>query len=252
MASQFDAQRAVRMDAEQLNDYMQELFSWSKDMKRKERAKPAAQAPAAAVSERQASGPAAERQAQQQQQQQPAPQQPPTQQSNQGTTRHPAAHTYEHYSRKWDRFDVDAALAEEEAGGSGSAAPSTQQARQPGSGSAVPSSSGPSLPVAIPQARVTVPVGPSKAPAAGATASSCAAPTSAEGWKDAGNAAFKRGQYREAADCYSRSLALQPSCLAFANRAMARLKLGQAAEAEADCSQALALDPLYVKAHQRR
>ena len=251
-ASQFDAQRAVRMDAEQLNEYMQELFSWSKDMKRKERAKPAPQ-PAAVVSERQPSGPAA--QGSQEQQQAPPQQQQQQQQQQQAsgsTARHPAAHTYEHYSRKWDRFDVDAALAEDEAeGGASTQQASTQPTGKPSSSRASPRSGGPSAPVAIPQARVIVPVAPSKA-SAPAAAGGGAAPTSAEGWKDAGNAAFKRGQHREAVDCYTRSLALQPSCLAFANRAMARLKLGQAAEAEADCSEALGLDPMYVKAYQRR
>lgn len=248
-ASQFDAQRAVRMDAEQLNEYMQELFSWSKDMKRKERANPA-HPPAAAVSERQSSGPAAQR-PQEQQQAPPQPQQQLQQQASGSAARHPAAHTYEHYSRKWDRFDVDAALAEDEAeGGASTQQASTQPTGRPSSSRASPSSSGPSAPVAIPQARVTVPVGPSKASAPAATGG--AAPTSAEGWKDAGNAAFKRGQHREAVDCYTRSLELQPSCLAFANRAMARLKLGQAAEAEADCSEALGLDAMYVKAYQRR
>jgi Meckel syndrome type 1 protein len=252
-ASQFDAQHAVRMDAEQLNDYMQELFNWSKDMKRNERAKPPPPPQAApAASKQQASGPTAD----QLQQQQAVPPPPPQQQQEEGgsVARHPAAHTYEHYSRKWDRFDVDAALAEDDAeGGTSTQQASTQPAQQPSSSSAAPSSSGRSAPVAIPQARATVPVGPSKASApAVAPTSVGAAPTSAEGWKDAGNAAFKRGQHREAADCYTRSLELQPTCLAFANRAMARLKLGQAAEAEADCSQALDLDPLYTKAYLRR
>ena len=244
-ASQFDAQRAVRMDAEQLNEYMQDLFNWSKDMKRKERAKPVQQAPAAAASGERASGqaPSLASHPQRQQQQQ--------QQQSKDATRHPAAHTYDHYSRKWDRFDVDAALAEDEAEGSASAAASTQQTRLPSGNGTAPGSSRASQPVAIPQARVTVPVGPGK-PAAAAAAGSGAAPTTADCWKDAGNAHFKRGRHREAVDCYSRSLELQPSCLAFANRAMARLKLGHAAEAEADCSQAVALDPLYVKAYQRR
>ncbi|EFN56187.1 hypothetical protein CHLNCDRAFT_22514, partial [Chlorella variabilis] len=102
--------------------------------------------------------------------------------------------------------------------------------------------------MAIPQARVTVPVGPSP-PAA---ADGGAAPASAEGWKDAGNEHFKRGRYRQAVEAYTASLALQPTCLAAANRAMARLKLGQHEEAEADCGEALRLDPLYVKAYQRR
>ena len=56
----------------------------------------------------------------------------------------------------------------------------------------------------------------------------------------------------QALDCYSSSLALSPTCLAYANRAMAELKLGKAKEAEEDCGQALLLNATYVKAYQRR
>ena len=97
-----------------------------------------------------------------------------------------------------------------------------------------------SAPVDIPAARVTVPVAATGA--AGVPAPGAAAPTSAEGWKDAGNAHFKAGRFQQAEACYSRSLELAPTCLAHANRALARLKLGRPAEAEADCAAALALD----------
>lgn len=239
----FDAQRAVKMEAQELKEYMAELFSWSKDMKRK------AEAPQAAPPPVNASGSSSGQQTV-----------PSSNSSTQQPARHPAAHTYEHYHDKWDKFDVDAALAADEQGGSaavgaggGAAGSSTQQVGQqqlPGSTT--------SQPMAIPQARLTVPVAPSKpAPArqaagAAAAAAGTSPPTTAEGWKDAGNAHFRRGQYERAAECYSRSLVLEPGCLAAANRAMALLKLGRAAEAEADCSDALRLDPLYVKAYQRR
>ena len=77
-------------------------------------------------------------------------------------------------------------------------------------------------------------------------------PQTAEGWKDAGNAAFKQGRHGEAIECYGHSLALAPSCLAYANRAMALLKLGRHAQVMEDCSQAIGLDPEYTKAYQRR
>jgi len=40
-----------------------------------------------------------------------------------------------------------------------------------------------------------------------------------------GNKYFKEGKYVQAIDCYSRSIALQPTAVAFANRAMALLKI---------------------------
>lgn len=234
-AASFEAQQAAKLSAEELQELTKELFNWSKDATKKAGRKGlAAEAapPAAATAAGQSAGSGA---VQQEQQAGPA-----------STARHPAAHTYEHYRSKWDKFDVDAALSEdgEEQGGS-AAVNSTRPASAGGSGG--PRSSA-SAPMAIPQARVTVPVGPSP-PAA---ADGGAAPASAEGWKDAGNEHFKRGRYRQAVEAYTASLALQPTCLAAANRAMARLKLGQHEEAEADCGEALRLDPLYVKAYQRR
>lgn len=67
-----------------------------------------------------------------------------------------------------------------------------------------------------------------------------------------GNEHFKLGDHKSAEECYTRSLELEPSSLAFANRAMAMLKLGRHAEAEADCSEALRMDPKYAKAWLRR
>jgi tetratricopeptide (TPR) repeat protein len=40
-----------------------------------------------------------------------------------------------------------------------------------------------------------------------------------------GNGYFKQKRYSEAIDCYSRSIGLSPTAVAFANRAMAYLKL---------------------------
>ena len=49
-----------------------------------------------------------------------------------------------------------------------------------------------------------------------------------------------------------RSIEAEASCVAYANRAMARLKAGDAAAAEQDCSSALELDATYLKAWLRR
>ncbi|WVY97774.1 hypothetical protein V8G54_029925 [Vigna mungo] len=43
--------------------------------------------------------------------------------------------------------------------------------------------------------------------------------------KDLGNEFFKQKKFKEARDCYSRSIALSPTAVAYANRAMANIKL---------------------------
>ncbi|CAH1443691.1 unnamed protein product [Lactuca virosa] len=70
--------------------------------------------------------------------------------------------------------------------------------------------------------------------------------------KELGNEYFKQRKYKEAIDCYSRSLALSPTAVAYANRAMAYLKLKRFQEAEVDCTEALNLDDRYIKAYSRR
>ncbi len=60
----------------------------------------------------------------------------------------------------------------------------------------------------------------------------------AEAEKEAGNAAFKAGDWAEAARRYGAALALQPGLAAARNnRALALLRLGRHAEAEEDCTQ---------------
>ncbi|PNH06035.1 hypothetical protein TSOC_007639, partial [Tetrabaena socialis] len=59
----------------------------------------------------------------------------------------------------------------------------------------------------------------------------------AEAEKDAGNAAFKAGDWAGAVDRYAAAMQLDPKLTAAANnRAMALLRLGRHAEAEEDCS----------------
>ncbi|CAK9236093.1 unnamed protein product [Sphagnum jensenii] len=70
--------------------------------------------------------------------------------------------------------------------------------------------------------------------------------------KDLGNKYFKEGKYVQAIDCYSRSIALQPTAVAFANRAMALLKIRRYVDAEVDCTEAIELDDHYTKAYSRR
>ncbi|XP_073065942.1 uncharacterized protein [Primulina eburnea] len=70
--------------------------------------------------------------------------------------------------------------------------------------------------------------------------------------KELGNEFFKQRKFNEAIDCYSRSIALSPTAVAYANRAMAFLKIKRFQEAELDCSEALNLDDQYIKAYSRR
>ncbi|KAJ8498287.1 hypothetical protein OPV22_008839 [Ensete ventricosum] len=70
--------------------------------------------------------------------------------------------------------------------------------------------------------------------------------------KELGNEYFKQKRFLEAIQCYSRSIALSPTSVAFANRAMAYLKLKRFEEAESDCTEALNLDDRYIKAYSRR
>ncbi|XP_059652291.1 uncharacterized protein LOC132299589 isoform X4 [Cornus florida] len=70
--------------------------------------------------------------------------------------------------------------------------------------------------------------------------------------KELGNEYFKQKKFKEAIDCYSRSIALSPTAVAYANRAMAYLKIKRFQEAEDDCTEALNLDDRYIKAYSRR
>ncbi|XP_015570381.1 RNA polymerase II-associated protein 3 isoform X2 [Ricinus communis] len=70
--------------------------------------------------------------------------------------------------------------------------------------------------------------------------------------KELGNEYFKQKKFKEAIECYSRSIALSPSAVAYANRAMAYLKIRKFQEAEGDCTEALNLDDRYIKAYSRR
>ncbi|XP_074311298.1 uncharacterized protein LOC141647140 isoform X2 [Silene latifolia] len=70
--------------------------------------------------------------------------------------------------------------------------------------------------------------------------------------KDLGNEYYKQKKFNDAIDCYSRSIALSPTAVAYANRAMAYLKIKRFQEAEDDCTEALNLDDRYIKAYSRR
>ena len=91
---------------------------------------------------------------------------------------------------------------------------------------------------------------------AGESSAAAAAETNeGEEAKAKGNAAFKEGNFGEAARLYTEALEKGDSsapkkwrAIVLSNRAMTRLKLGSYAEAEEDCTEALKFDPNNVKA----
>ena len=180
-----------------------------------------------------------------------------------------AAHTYDNYRTRWDRFDPDAATpaaaevrqgvpAAPTAGTAAAASPAAlPQGQRSAAAGRLPPPDTPSRPslarTAKPGQPTTLPRTAAVPPPQRATAEgSPPQPTTAEGWKDRGNDFFKSGSYQAAVEAYSASVAASPTCLGYANRAMAALKLGDAAAAEADCTAALQLDGSYIKAYQRR
>ncbi|NXI39609.1 TTC1 protein, partial [Galbula dea] len=76
--------------------------------------------------------------------------------------------------------------------------------------------------------------------------------------KEKGNEQFKKGDYGEAEDSYTKALQICPACfqkdraVLFSNRAAAKMKQDKAEAALSDCSKAVALDPNYIRALLRR
>ncbi|ETL49523.1 hypothetical protein F441_01045 [Phytophthora nicotianae CJ01A1] len=141
------------------------------------------------------------------------------------------AHTYDKGYKRWEKFDVDAALkeADEDEG-------NKRQNKQQ-SASVQASGTGPS--------RVTA---TSNIPAASTTTK-----TREELEKEEGNAHYKRGDYVAAIKSYTRCLGYNPqNAVVLSNRAMAYLKNREFANAEDDCTLALKSDPAHVKSYSRR
>ncbi|NWR57082.1 TTC1 protein, partial [Bucorvus abyssinicus] len=76
--------------------------------------------------------------------------------------------------------------------------------------------------------------------------------------KEKGNEQFKKGDYGEAEDSYTKALQICPACfqkdraVLFSNRAAAKIKQDKTEAALSDCSKAVELDPNYIRALLRR
>ena len=191
-----------------------------------------------------------------------------------------ADHTYKNYQEKWDKFDLEAALAsseseEEEEGGGGKGSAAGPTPKRPGDigGKKVPEVGGvfKSRPMARAPSELNEPelkgskfsFGKKKREKAPAEEEEKKGEEeSAEGYKERGNGYFRRGDWVNAEICYTNATILDPENeAALANRAMARLKLENWGGAAEDATLALgrmeaegrpAAYPLRLKVLQRR
>lgn len=241
--AKMQAQLQIRQNALEVQDYMKDLFDWEKSIKDKQ-ALPKHQKPSSATSD-DSTAPAIRGRAPGLIAEAPASTQGhvrPSQPSETSDNATAAGHTYKNYS-KWKNFDPDADppdIAE-------SVGTASNQDRHPPISKHSPSPASPHD-IQHPDQRVTnrVKAQPSR------PSSSSPEPSTSQGWKDRGNKLFQAGEYSSAIECYSRSIDIQPTCLSYANRAMAHLKLRNHSQAEVDCSAAINIDDMYVKAYQRR
>ncbi|CAL8468728.1 g8268 [Coccomyxa elongata] len=175
-----------------------------------------------------------------------------------------ADHTHDHATKKWESFDADSVLAdlsEDDRGRADksqhkpasqlSGADKIEAAGMNGITDAKERSSADSHIEAVQSRRLQ-----RKEQESGTKAAPIrqmpAEPSTPEGWKERGNAFFRKGDWAAAKKAYTKGIEAGESSTGYANRAMASLKLGEVADAEQDCTRALALDPNYLKAWQRR
>jgi tetratricopeptide (TPR) repeat protein len=183
-----------------------------------------------------------------------------------GTSTTAASHTYDKGYKKWEKFDVDAALnnaSDDEADDSNSPNPAEEDAdafnsEQPQTAAPISSTT------AAPAAAVAAQAAPTPASIVGNVPRRVTAPVPRAlprpagldpelEERERGNAHFKAGSFAAAVKCYTRCLAMNPrSVAALSNRAMAQLKLGEHRSAERDCSAALAAEPQHTKSLRRR
>ena len=75
----------------------------------------------------------------------------------------------------------------------------------------------------------------------------------AKSWKEKGNALVKEKKYKEALDCYTKSIEIDPNDpILYSNRSAMHLNLNEFDQALADAEKAISLKPEYAKAYLRK
>ena len=188
-----------------------------------------------------------------------------------GAAKPPASHVYDKGYKKWENFDVDAAL--EEVDQDKKATPKPKKKRRPkasavGSPLEVAAAQSYESPAARARALRVAREAEEKQAAAtpgkkGQTAAAkraarpapVAAPAVSreELERIDGNKLYKKGDFNGAIKCYTRCIGLNPeNHVAYSNRAMAYLKAKNFSKAEEDCCSAVRLCPGHVKSWNRR
>ena len=165
-----------------------------------------------------------------------------------------AKHTYDVGYKKWEKFDIDAALNENEGDADGEDIVEFNYENV---------SSNPVVEVVREGARKFDTCLAGHARRQCCKSLECAAKGAQSPWvhlKDAetaereqGNKEFAAGQFPQAVKSYTKCLGLKKrNYSAFSNRAMAYLKLKEYIRAEVDCNSALTIEPSHVKSLVRR
>ena len=77
--------------------------------------------------------------------------------------------------------------------------------------------------------------------------------TTANDWKEKGNALVKEKKYKEALDCYSKAIEIDPNNqILYSNRSLMHCNLGEFQEALDDADKAISIKPDYGKAYLRK
>lgn len=155
----------------------------------------------------------------------------------------PASHVYDKGYKKWENFDVDAALQEVDADNKEIPNESTATSRKPEFDS----------PAAAARARRAAEKAAGKRVTAAKPAPAVPQVSREELERQDGNALYSKGDFNGAIKCYTRCIGLNPeNHIAYSNRAMAYLKAKNFSKAEEDCCSAIRFNPEHVKSWNRR
>ena len=75
----------------------------------------------------------------------------------------------------------------------------------------------------------------------------------AKDWKDKGNGLVKEKKYKEALDCYSKAIEIDPNDpILYSNRSLMHINLSEFDQAITDAEKAISIKPEYAKAYLRK